>query len=75
MNDKNYCIVTNGIIENIIVCDSEETAAQFKALPGYYGAAIGGRYDPPSQEPEYTSDDLFRALLGSTLASESEGGG
>lgn len=50
----NYCIVTNGMIENIIVCDSAETAAQFGALPGYFGAAIGTPYAPPPAPPEYT---------------------
>lgn len=48
----NYCIVKNGIIENVIVCDSAEVAAQFGALPGYDGAAIGTPYAPPPAPPE-----------------------
>lgn len=49
----NYAIVNpeTGIVENIIVCDSDEVAAEFGALPSYDGCAIGERYDPP---PVYT---------------------
>lgn len=43
----NYCIVEDKIITNIIVCDSDETAAQFGAVPSYEGARIGEPYDPP----------------------------
>lgn len=52
-----YCIVTNGTIENLIVCEDDATAAQFGALPSYDGAAIGKPYDPPpppEPEPQYT---------------------
>ena len=44
-----YCIVNaEGIIENIIVAD-EEFAQEVEALPMYYGAGIGQKYDPPVQ--------------------------
>ena len=45
-----YCIVsTDGIIENIIVCDDEAFAESIKALPMYDGAVVGEKYDPPVQ--------------------------
>ena len=44
----NYCIVnTNNIIENIIVCDSDEIAKQLNASFYYDGANIGDQYNPP----------------------------
>lgn len=44
----NYCIVnTNNIIENIIVCDSDEIAKQLNASSYYDGANIGDQYNPP----------------------------
>lgn len=50
----NYCILgENNVIENIIVCADDETAAQFGAVPSYEGARIGDTYDPPLEpEPE-----------------------
>lgn len=48
----NYCIVnSDGIIENIIVCESDEVAAQFGAVASYDGATIGEAYSPPPQPP------------------------
>ena len=48
----NYCIVNaDGIIENIIVCESDEVAAQFGAVASYDGAAIGEAYSPPPPPP------------------------
>ena len=48
----NYCIVNaDGIIENIIVCESDEVAAQFGAAASYDGAAIGEAYSPPPPPP------------------------
>ena len=63
----NYCIVdANGIIENIIVCEDEATAAEFGAVPSYDGASIGAAYDPPdpepAPEPEPTADERISAL-------------
>ncbi len=49
----NYCITKNGTIVNMIVCENDEIAAEFGALPSYEGAYIGGAYDPPpAPEPE-----------------------
>ena len=62
----NYCILTNNTITNIIVCDSDEIAAQFGAVPSYDGARIGDAYDPPPEpEPEPpapTLDERVTAL-------------
>ena len=57
----NYCIVNaDGIIENIIVCESDEVAAQFGAVAFYDGAAIGESYSPPPPPP--TTDERVAAL-------------
>lgn len=56
-----YCIVnSSGIIENIIVCESDEIAAQFGAVTSYDGAAIGGKYSPPPPPP--TTDERLEKL-------------
>lgn len=39
-----YCIIEDGIVTNIIVCDSDEIAAQFGARPITEGDTIGGVY-------------------------------
>lgn len=64
-----YCIVVEeGIIENIIVCENDEIAAKFGAVPGYEGARIGDVYAPPPEpepepEPEYvTYEELAEAI-------------
>lgn len=57
----NYCIVdADGIIENIIVCESDEVAAQFGAVASYDGAAIGEAYNPPPPPP--TTEERVAAL-------------
>jgi hypothetical protein len=57
----NYCIVNDeNIIENIIVCESDEVAAQFGALPSYDGATIGEAYNPPPPPP--TTEERVAAL-------------
>ena len=57
----NYCIVnSDGIIENIIVCESDEVAAQFGAVASYDGAAIGEAYSPPPPPP--TTEERVAAL-------------
>ena len=57
----NYCIVNaDGIIENIIVCERDEVAAQFGAVVSYDGAAIGETYSPPPPPP--TTDERVAAL-------------
>ena len=61
-----YCILSEGnAIENIIVCASDEIAAQFGAVPSYEGARIGDTYDPPPEpEPQATDTEVLNALLG-----------
>lgn len=57
----NYCIVdSNGIIENIIVCESDKIAAQFGVVASYDGAAIGEAYSPPPPPP--TTEERVAAL-------------
>lgn len=60
-----YLIIENNLITNVIVCDDDETAAQFGAVPYYDGAGIGQAYNPPPPpEPEPTIEELFNVLLG-----------
>lgn len=47
-----YLIVKDGVIVNIIVCDSNAIAEQFGAVQYYEGAAIGEVYNPPKPDPE-----------------------
>lgn len=42
----NYCIVENGMITNMIVCENDEIASDFDAVPSYDGACIGDEYKP-----------------------------
>jgi Carbohydrate binding domain. len=57
----NYCIMNaDGIIENIIVCESDEVSAQFGAVASYDGAAIGEAYSPPPPPP--TTEERVAAL-------------
>lgn len=63
----NYCIVKDGIIRNIIVCEDDKTAEKFGAFPFYEGAVIGGEYSPPAPEPvepEPTTEELLDIMLG-----------
>ena len=58
-----YLIITDNIITNIIVCASDEVAAQFGAAPSYDGARIGDPYEPPPEpEPEPTIDQRVSTL-------------
>ena len=41
-----YCIVENGIVTNIILCDDEESANKLGAVSYYDGAKIDSKYDP-----------------------------
>ena len=61
-----YCIVKDGLIENIIVCESDEIAAVFGAVPAYDGAKIGEVYNPPDVVPEPTQLDLIEAQVAYT---------
>lgn len=63
-----YCILTDSIITNIIVCDSDKTAAQFGGVPSYDGAKIGDTYNPPPEpepepEPEYVTYGELAAAI------------
>lgn len=64
-----YCILSSdNTIENIIVCDSDEIAAQFGAVASYEGARIGDTYDPPPEpepapEPEYVTYSELAAAI------------
>lgn len=64
----NYCILSGNIITNIIVCDSDEIAAQFGAVPSYDGASIGEEYAPPPEPepepaPEYVTYEELAAAI------------
>ena len=60
----NYCVLNKNLITNIIVCDSDEIAAQFGAVPSYDGAAIGQPYDPPpAPDPKRTEIEQLRAQV------------
>lgn len=54
-----YCIVSNGVIVNIIVAEAD-FAEEIGALPGYDGAAIGEKYSPPPPPP--TTDERLEKL-------------
>lgn len=55
----NYLIVENGIIANIIVCENDEIAAKFNAIPYYEGASIGAEYAPPSPTPSELREQAY----------------
>ena len=58
-----YLLITDNTITNIIVCDDDQTAAQFGAVPWYEGARIGDAYSPPPPpEPDPTLDDRVSTL-------------
>ena len=62
-----FCVLSENIIKNIIVCASDEIAAQFGAVASYEGARIGDSYQPPPEpepEPQATDTDVLNALLG-----------
>lgn len=57
-----YCIVQDGTIVNMIVCENGEIADEFGAVPSYEGACIGDPYDPPPPpEPPPTELEQLRA--------------
>lgn len=64
-----YLIITDNIITNIIVCASDEVAAQFGAVPSYEGARIGDPYaPPPPPEPKPTETEVLRAQVAALQA-------
>ena len=64
-----YLVVKDGIIENIIVCENDEIAKEFNAVPSYEDAEIGKKYDPnhiielvervENIEQNYISQEMF----------------
>ena len=65
-----YCLLSGGVITNIIVCASDEIAALFGVVPSYDGARIGDAYAPPpppepepEPEPEPTEVQKLRAQV------------
>lgn len=67
----NYCILdSEKIIINMIVCESNEIAAEFDALPSYDGAKIGDKYNPPihiSQMDRLEAQMTYTAMMTDTL--------
>ena len=60
---QEYLIVENGIIKNVIICDSDEIAEYFGAVPSYSGARIGDAYSPPPPPPpEPTLEERVAAM-------------
>ena len=59
----NYCIVKDGFIKNIIVCESDGLAAIFDAIPSYEGAKIGEKYSPPSPPAAVLREDAYNTEL------------
>lgn len=50
---KEYCVLDPmQTIVNIIVCENDEIAAEFGAVPYYHGAKIGDPYSPPPSDKE-----------------------
>lgn len=71
----NYCIVNQEtqIIENIIVCENDEIAKEFDAVPSYKNARIGDKYDyipEPTEMDELKSQVTYTALMTDTLISK-----
>lgn len=66
-----YCILDSSkSIINIIVCESDEIAAEFGALPSYDGAKIGDKYNPPipvSQMDRLEAQMTYTAMMTDTL--------
>lgn len=54
-----YCIVSDGVIVNIIVAEADY-AEEIGAVPGYDGATIGESYNPPPPPP--TTEERVAAL-------------
>lgn len=66
-----YCILDdNNIIINTIVCDSDESAKVFNAVPAYEGCGIGDKYNPPipiSKEDRLEAQVAYTAMMTDTL--------
>ena len=63
-----YLIVENNVITNIIVCDNDDIAAKFGALPSYEGAAIGKPYQPAANQLDRIEAQItYTAIMTDTL--------
>lgn len=69
----NYCIVVDGIVENIIVCADDETAALFGAVSSYEGAVIGLPYNPPEPEEPVPEPSVWDELDAAYTTGYNEG--
>ena len=71
-----YLLIENGVIVNNIICEDDETAALFGAVPSYEGAAIGDTYSPPAPPPtideRVTTLESDNALLKQQLKAASD---
>lgn len=71
-----YAITKEGIITDIIICDSDEVAREFGAIPSYEGATIGAPYspppDPPTPEERLAQLESENALLKAQLQAQSD---
>lgn len=57
-----YCIVQDGMIANMLICENDAIAKEFGAAASYEGACIGGAYNPPPlPEPPPTELEQLRA--------------
>lgn len=65
-----YCIVSGGVIINLVTCDNLSWANSIGALPWYNGAYIGGKYSPPvTQEARDQKQEQNKSALAAWLAS------
>lgn len=68
----NYCIVNQEtqMIENIIVCENDEIAKEFNAVPSYVDARIGEKYNyvpEPTEMDKLQAQVAYTALMTDTL--------
>ena len=47
-----YCIVIDGVVENVFNCESQDLASKLNAVAYYEGAEIGEKYIPPASETD-----------------------
>lgn len=63
-----YLIVEDGVIENIIVCESDSVASQLGAVPCYTGALVGAEYkNPASQEARDAKETELSAACNAAI--------
>lgn len=65
----NYCIVENGVIVNMIICENDAIAKEFGAAASYEGACIGDTYNPPPvPDPPPSLEERVSAVEQETAA-------